>query len=279
MILTIRNSDISLKNLRNSTLPETRARDWLVDDTSGWVCDNFYGNSDKKKDLEKRYILALFYYSLNGDNWMKCSANETVPCHRHVRYLDKSDECEWFGNTCNKYGELVKLSMSTNNLDGTLPHLLGELSHLESINLDSNKIKGSIPISLLNLPQLKRLYMDDNQLIGTIPSELYNAKALEVLDIDENWLTGSISSQIGDLTRLQYISLKSNLLTGKIPEKMGSLNELKILLLHGNEFVGIMPSSVCDLFKSGKLQHLQADCGMPQIEIKCTCCTRCYPYK
>mmetsp|Transcript_14135 Transcript_14135/g.28180 ORF Transcript_14135/g.28180 Transcript_14135/m.28180 type:complete len:339 (-) Transcript_14135:31-1047(-) len=275
MILSIPSSKISLTALLdgNTTLPEIKARDWLVNDSRQWCSESFV---KKKHDFQNRYNLALFYYTLNGDKWTECSAHVGTRC-TSTRYLDGADECLWFGNTCDEDKNLVKISLSANNLEGTLPHLLSEFPFLASINLDSNSLRGSIPPSLASLKNLNRLDLDNNKLNGTIPAEIFDLSKLEILDIDKNFLTGTISSKISKLTLLSYISIKFNKFTGTIPQAIMSLTKLKIFLLEGNKFSGNISDRLCDLFEHGELKHLHADCVEP-LKKQCVCCTRCFPH-
>lgn len=110
MILSIPSSEISLTALLdgNTTSPEIKARDWLVNDSRQWCSESFV---KKKHDFQNRYNLALLYYTLNGDKWTECSAHVGTRC-TSTRYLDGADECLWFGNTCDEDKNLVKISLS-----------------------------------------------------------------------------------------------------------------------------------------------------------------------
>ncbi|XVF87996.1 hypothetical protein PTKIN_Ptkin19aG0013600 [Pterospermum kingtungense] len=70
------------------------------------------------------------------------------------------------------FGELhslIVLSLSRNSLVGTIPSLLGDLSSLESLDLSSNKLQGRIPQELVNLIFLEVLNLSRNNFIGPIP--------------------------------------------------------------------------------------------------------------
>ncbi|MBT8363225.1 MAG: hypothetical protein KJP23_00870 [Deltaproteobacteria bacterium] len=64
------------------------------------------------------------------------------------------------------------------------------------ITLDSNQLTGSIPAELEDLSNLRELYLNSNQLTGGIPSELGNLYSLIHLILDHNRLTGTIPSQL-----------------------------------------------------------------------------------
>ena len=67
--------------------------------------------------LVQRYVLALFYFATDGDNWPLCSADETsTPCVDEngteiVRFLSNTNECEWYGVVCDfdKFVTLIEI--------------------------------------------------------------------------------------------------------------------------------------------------------------------------
>ena len=83
------------------------------------------------------------------------------------------------------------------------------------INLKSNNLQGTLPAELGNLTELKKLelnrdfqYLEEvNNLNGAIPSTLQNLKKLEVLNLSNSGLTGSIPSEIGEMTALKELIL------------------------------------------------------------------------
>ena len=58
--------------------------------------------------------------------------------------------CDWFGVTCTN-GRVTALDLPRNNLSGTLPLLMGEMSGLQRLRLESNALAGRIPPSLCKL--------------------------------------------------------------------------------------------------------------------------------
>src|SRR5690606_28482294 len=62
-------------------------------------------------------------------------------------------ECTWYGVQCNGQNQVTGLILSENNLSGTLPDSLGQLSTLGNLSLYGNEIGGPIPASLGLLSQ------------------------------------------------------------------------------------------------------------------------------
>ena len=59
-----------------------------------------------------------------------------------------------------------------NDLSGTIPSSLGDLTNLESLYLFRNDLRGQIPSSMGNLKSLNCLYISENGLTGCIPAGL-----------------------------------------------------------------------------------------------------------
>ena len=57
---------------------------------------------------------------------------------------------------------------------------------------DANQVTGSLPAELGNLSNLTNLFLFENQLTGSIPSELGNLGNLQYLALSNNQLSGSI---------------------------------------------------------------------------------------
>ena len=84
---------------RSST--QNRAFNWLIFDDPAQVCP------DEILNVTQRYVLALLYYSTNGNDWSACNsadANVVAPCGDaggRTRFLDEANVCLWFLNDCN----------------------------------------------------------------------------------------------------------------------------------------------------------------------------------
>ena len=115
------------------------------------------------------------------------------------------------------------------------------------MSLSNNQLTGSTPTELGNLTRLTALSLSDNQLTGSIPTELGNLTRLTALFLHNNQLTGSIPPELGNLTRLTALFLHNNQLTGSIPPELANLTELFDLRLAGNQLTGCVPSALRDV--------------------------------
>ncbi|WP_372682051.1 LamG-like jellyroll fold domain-containing protein, partial [Desulfosarcina sp.] len=226
-------------------------------------------------DLEREALLAL-YNSTNGGNWTDNTGWSGVV----------GTECGWYGVICNAVEDhVLQISFNNNNLSGTLPSelenlteltdfflpynqltgpiptTLGNLLNLRSLSLQANQLTGSIPTELGNLTNLTRLHLYRNQLSGSIPSELGNLSSLVELVLWENGLTGSIPTSLAGLTNLEVLHLRNNLLTGNIPSEFGDplnpdgyLSSLRSLSLLNNQLTGEIPATLANLTNLVEIQ-------------------------
>ena len=73
------------------------------------------------------------------------------------------------------------------------------MANLTHLYLDNNQLTGSIPIEMGNLTNLKWVYLNNNQFNGEIPSEIGNLTNLNELWLNTNQLSGQIPGSICDL--------------------------------------------------------------------------------
>jgi Leucine-rich repeat (LRR) protein len=190
--------------------------------------------------------LVDLYNATKGDSWFY-----------KTNWLTGNNPCNWSGVSCNSAGRVYYLYLGYNNLNGTLPASLGNLSQLQTFNLNSNNLTGAIPTSLGNLTNLTTLDMDYCKLSGSIPASLGNLSKLQYFYLYHNQLTGEIPSSLGNLGNLFTMHLNNNQLSGSIPASLGNLSKLQSLYLYNNHLTGEIPASlgslpsVYDLYLSG----------------------------
>ena len=186
---------------------------------------------------EDKAALQALYNATNGDNWTtNTNWNSTEPLH------------QWHGvRVDSRTGRVTIIGLANNNLNGSIPVEIGDLTALEKLSLYNNALTGEIPSSIGDLTALESLHLSYNDLTGEIPSSIVDLTALKVLSLYNNTLTGEIPSSIGDLTALEELWLTDNDLTGGIPSSIGDLTALKKLALALNDLTGEIPSSIFDL--------------------------------
>ncbi|CAN1779949.1 Probable LRR receptor-like serine/threonine-protein kinase At3g47570 [Linum perenne] len=144
--------------------------------------------------------------------------------------------------------QLQGLGVSENNLGGSLPISIGNLSvQLNRLDLQYNRIEGNIPDGLENLVNLVRLDLSSNLLTGTIPPFLGKLHSLQGLLLGGNQLLGEIPSTIGNLSQLSQLNVSGNKLHGRIPFSLGSCHQLNLLDVTANKLTGEIPTGVFKL--------------------------------
>ena len=84
-------------------------------------------------DPERDALWAL-YTGANGEGWRD-----------NTNWLSDESICDWYNVYCNSEGHVFVLSLSNNNLDGTIPTEFGLLTSLQYLFVDGNDLEGMIP--------------------------------------------------------------------------------------------------------------------------------------
>ena len=191
---------------------------------------------------DEKNALTVLYKSTDGDNWLY---NEN---------WNVGDPCTdgWHGVECYE-DNIIGLSLYENQLTGSIPPEIGNLTNLTFLGLYKNQLAGSIPPEIGNLTNLTFLYLSYNLLTGSIPSAIGNLTNLTELVLHRNQFTGSIPPEIGNLTNLTVLVLSYNQLTGSIPPEIGNLTNLTELVLHHNLLTGSIPPEIGNLTNLGYL--------------------------
>lgn len=170
----------------------------------------------------ERDALVTLYYSTGGDSWLS-----------KTNWLgDPGSENTWFGvtvETINSEDHVTRLFLIANNLTGTIPAEIANLTRLEHLSIDHNNLSGAVPQEITTLTGLKRLVLDDNRLTGGIPPGIGSLEKLESLGLNDNQLEGSIPAELNHLRNLEKLHLASNRLTGPIPTGLRGLSALTSL--------------------------------------------------
>jgi hypothetical protein len=98
-------------DILTSGTPQNRAFKYILEDEQYCLCPNI-----TTCELVQRYVMAVYYFSTGGDNWVNCgaksnvcdpfgtkfNAKDTSGCFAgsDARWLDPVSSCEWCGNLC-----------------------------------------------------------------------------------------------------------------------------------------------------------------------------------
>uniref|UniRef100_A0A3N7G1S1 non-specific serine/threonine protein kinase n=1 Tax=Populus trichocarpa TaxID=3694 RepID=A0A3N7G1S1_POPTR len=174
----------------------------------------------------------------------------------HLRAIDLSKN-QLHGSiplTLGNLSSLTRLDLSTNFLNGYIPSSLGNLSSLQYLSLSYNKLFGQIPKELGNLSNLLSMYLDFNELTGQLPPELGRLGSLGYLGLSSNNLSGPLPENYANFTGLQWFSVAGNRLTGQVPSFIADWTELNRLSLSGNDFERELPLE--SIFNMSNLRYL-----------------------
>jgi len=213
-------------------------------------------STELKAQVNTQDSLALvdLYNSTNGPHWW------------HKWYLN-GPVASWYGVTITS-NRVTGLYLYDNQLSGTIPSSMGNLTELESLDLEFNNLSGDMStfynlsklsdldlngcgltgnISFLSkLPNPQGIYLGCNHLTGKI--HILNCANLTVLNLSHNQLSGSIPIFRKDTASLYgdygvSIILDHNNLSGNI-NKFDSIAHLSYLVLNDNQLTGRIPASL-----------------------------------
>ncbi|KAJ8639221.1 hypothetical protein MRB53_015915 [Persea americana] len=179
-----------------------------------------------------------------------------------------SRPCNWTGIQCDDAGSFVEINLPTSGLDGTLDEFdFSAFPNLTSLNLDMNNLNGSLPVRIGNLSKLGHLDLGSNNFANAIPAEVGSLSELRFLRLFNNSFTGAIPYQLtnlqkiegiipvqiaANLTNLRFLNLTQNSFGGKIPVEISRLQKLEELRIGFNMLTGSIPDELasCPTFKS-----------------------------
>ena len=96
------------------------------------------GNARAQGTVETdRAALVALYNATEGANWTD-----------NTNWLSNQVLSAWDGITTDTDGRVTELLFYNNQLTGSIPTKLGQLTHLESLNLNNNQLTGTIPTEL-----------------------------------------------------------------------------------------------------------------------------------
>ncbi|KAB2062443.1 hypothetical protein ES319_A10G152300v1 [Gossypium barbadense] len=108
------------------------------------------------------------------------------------------------------------------------------LDLLSAIDLSCNQLTGTIPPGLGNLSEIRGLNLSHNNLIGAIPSSFSKLKQIESLDLSFNNLSGRIPTELTEMTALAVFSVAHNNLSGPLPDRKNQFGTFEENSYKGN---------------------------------------------
>ncbi|MEY4937847.1 MAG: hypothetical protein RIS64_4206 [Bacteroidota bacterium] len=216
---------------------------WLIGIALMCCQSTVYGQASCR--IQDSVVLVDLYNATGGGNW-------TI----RTNWLSANPINTWYGIQTDTNGCVTCIDLdgtvncsgwgqwtTGNNLVGSIPNNLVNLSQLQFLSLARNQLTGTIPTNIGNLAELRHLSLAENQLTGTIPSSLGNLSHLSVFNVGSNRLTGSIPTELGNCTNMLILYMNTNLLTGSLPSSLGQMSQLIVMHIASNQLTGEIPSN------------------------------------
>ena len=182
--------------------------------------------------LNQCQTLVQLFKSTNGFGWNDITG-----------WLIGSPCEDWDGITC-LANTVIEISLSENNLNGTIPSLAA-LTGLTSLELSGNSLRGAVP-NVTGLTGLITLDVGVNR-FTSVHSSVWTHSGLRDLDISSNNLSGSIPAGI-NLPALRTLNLSASGLGSGIPVGVYNNSPLLIALdFSENAFTGPINAAIGDL--------------------------------
>ena len=141
-----------------------------------------------------RDVLGILYDRTRGPGW----ADGT-------NWLSDATLAEWAGVETDEDGRVVGLSLSGNNLRGTIHASIGQLDQLATLDLGRNWISGPIPAEIGDLGRLHDLTLSVNGLSGTLPWELGALDSLRTFNVAATSLSGPVPASFAGLQLASFL--------------------------------------------------------------------------
>ncbi|XP_047334452.1 LRR receptor-like serine/threonine-protein kinase ER2 [Impatiens glandulifera] len=160
---------------------------------------------------------------------------------------------------------LQYLSLSWNNLDGTLDRVLIKLNKLNYLELSMNKFTGIIPGILFSFP-INNLQLQRNFFTG--PVLPFHQVSIPTIDLSFNRLNGEISPLFSGV---QSLYLNNNRFTGEVPMSLidGLLaGTIHVLYIQHNYLSGMKMNPMAKIPVRSSL-CMQYNCMVPPVQTAC----------
>jgi hypothetical protein len=150
--------------------PQNKAANWIINEDGARLCP-------QDDSFIQRYVMAVFYYSTNGNRWFQCRSPEdsglSIPEANEAcnitslgntsdAWLTPGSECMWGGVTCNSDQDFVE-QIDFGKRWFLFPALLNASSpskYFLSNSKESNGVGGTLPFEIRSLQSLIDLSLE-----------------------------------------------------------------------------------------------------------------------
>ncbi|XP_027331136.1 receptor protein kinase TMK1 [Abrus precatorius] len=211
-------------------------------------------NTNTNTHHVKPQALAIFLYGFFSMTLFATSQDDAAVMQALKNSLNPPDSlgwsdpdcCRWNHVTCSDDKRVTRIQIGRQNLQGTLPPTLQNLTQLQHLELQYNNISGPLP-SLNGLTNLQ-VFMASNNRFSAVPGDFFAGMSqLQAVEIDDNpFEPWEIPQSLKSASALQNFSANSANIRGKVPDFFGSdvFPGLTLLHLAFNDLEGGLPLSL-----------------------------------
>ncbi|KAJ4710133.1 Receptor protein kinase [Melia azedarach] len=183
------------------------------------------------------------------------------------------DPCQWSHVKCSQNKRVTHIQISNQNLSGSLPLDLRNLSSLTVLEVADNQLSGPIP-SLSGLSSLQELAFDKNNFSYMPPDFFKGLESLQSISLDYNPLSSwEIPASLKDAMGLRSFSANQAGLSGTIPDFLGGDTFPGLIHLHLaiNNLEGQIPwsfskSSIQTLWLNGQASNTKLNGSLSVLQ-------------
>jgi len=180
--------------------------------------------TDEQQYFVERKVLDELFESCGGINWYE----KYTPNH-----------CEWKIVECRTDRIISKLDLWEQEMTGTIPEAIGNLTGLVELILYNNKLTGTIPNIYRKLLSIKEIDLSNNNFQGILTANIFDAVNIEKINLSGNMLNGNLTSLSARNLRnlkLKELILGNNCFFGELPpDLVDTMPKLSVLDLSHND--------------------------------------------
>ena len=177
-------------------------------------------------------VLRDLYENTNGAGWANNTGWPSTPLEwEGITTLDQL--VGWHGIQT-EGGDVIRIDLSSNQLEGELPASLSLLTGLREFLIPSNNLSGPLP-AISNLTELVHFQVHGgNRFSGALPSGVENLNKLITFLVSDNRFSGAVPVGFSNLSSLRVFRVDGNLFT-TFPDFTGNANaHLMTVDIHDN---------------------------------------------
>lgn len=190
-----------------------------------------YGMAGISDEDAVRTSLTALYESTNGHDWTNS-----------LNWCTDASLDQWYGLSVNEYGEVMRLSLYNNNLQGIMPEGFDGFAPLPSFNLSRNYLHGNVPSYIYDMNSVDLTYNHFESISDVADPDAHFIQALYLYD---NQIEGPLPENVALIPNLAVFDARNNKFSGSLPDSYGRFFEKGgSLKINGNNLTGALPEAI-----------------------------------